>query len=63
MAAAILHCAREREGGGRVEALVTHARQRELGLQVGQAIFLGFSEFKTYAAASLPGASSDDYTI
>ena len=63
IAGALVRYDLERECGGRVEALVTHARQRELALQAGQQIFLGFSEFKTYAAASLPGASSDDYTI
>ncbi len=53
----------EREGGGRVEALVTHARQRELALQAGQQVFLGFSEFRTYAASTVPGTSTDDYAI
>jgi sulfate transport system ATP-binding protein len=63
IAGALVRYDLEREGGGRVEALVTHQRARELALQAGDRVWLGFSEFKTYAGSAVPGASSDDYAI
>jgi len=63
VAGALVRFELEREGGGRVEVLVTHQRSRELALLAGTAVFIGFSEFRTYAAATVPGASTDDYSI
>jgi sulfate transport system ATP-binding protein len=63
LAGALVRLALERDGGGRVESLVTHARGRELALQVGEQVYLGFSEFRTYDAASVPAASTTDYAI
>ena len=63
VAGALVRIELEREGGARVEVLVTHQRSRELALLAGTAVFIGFSEFRTYAAASVPGAASDDYAI
>jgi sulfate/thiosulfate transport system ATP-binding protein len=63
VAGALVRIELERDGHGRVEVLVTHQRSRELAVQAGQQVFIGFSEFRTYAAGTVPGATSDDYAI
>ncbi|MCS6970548.1 MAG: sulfate ABC transporter ATP-binding protein [Planctomycetota bacterium] len=40
------------DDGRRAEALITHQRARELALQPGEAVWIGFDEFRTYAAPS-----------
>ena len=63
IAGALMRVELEREAGGRVEALLTHQRARQLALEPGQRVWVGFSEFRTYAGDSVPGGVAPDYAI